>query len=86
MSRKWLIEETGEVRQAKFGEFYLDEMDRINFIVWNASFKTDGEYPILKVTEVERVIVSRTSYPDTYGLIMLRPISLEPEIKGWDEW
>jgi hypothetical protein len=57
MNRKWLIEETGEVRKVNPGEYYLTciyhhvGLDE-KITKWESTSFTNGQYPILKVTEI----------------------------------
>ena len=79
MGKVWLVEETGEVRKVKYGEYNRIGKD---FAYWNIHHDTDGEYPILKVTEVIEKVVQGLDgkYYHTY-----EPIFPEPEIKRYEE-
>ena len=79
--RKWLVEETEDIRRACREEWSMYG-DGGQFRQWKID--SADKYPILKVTEVEEVYVPRTFYTDTYGLRMLRPVS--PEYHWVDDW
>lgn len=47
--RRWLVEETGEVRVPRMGEYFLNFMQEMSIAYCN--FRT-GDTPILRVTEI----------------------------------
>lgn len=49
MNRRWLVEETGETRQAKEGELYLCDG---HILQWQMEISSYHTYPILRVTEL----------------------------------
>lgn len=50
--RKWLIEETGEYREVKFGEYYLFGAGQFGY--WDSHPSSLNQYTILKVTEFDK--------------------------------
>ena len=79
--RKWLIEETNDYIPPKAGESYLDAEG----LIQTAESKYFKYLRILKVTEVKEFTKEIFGgYEGEYRTF--KPISPEPEIKGWDTW
>ena len=78
MGKVWIVEETGEVRQVKYGEFYMN--DSGEYRLWDIKGESAGEYPILKVTEV----IEDASYSS--GWRVFNPITPKPEYHWVDDW